>query len=110
MQMFPTTLQTLPKLSLDTNIYNSSVFATGYVGADCSIDEKDPPVLTGIVRSGICDIQQRPCATISVFGYGLISSKAMRCRFSVCCKLSLVISLIVALCLKCLFSNVLHQT
>jgi len=68
------------------------MFATGYIGADCSMDETQPPVLTGIVRSGFCDIQQRPCATVSVFGYGLVSSKATKCRFSVRCKLSLVIS------------------
>ena len=63
------------------------MFGTGYIGADCSIDETQPPVLTGMVRSGICDIQQRPCATVSVFGYGFVSSKTLRCRFSVCCKL-----------------------
>lgn len=53
----------------------------GYIGADCSIDETKPPVLTGIARSGICDIQQRPCASVIVFGHGIISSETLKCQF-----------------------------
>ncbi|XP_066930014.1 von Willebrand factor D and EGF domain-containing protein-like isoform X3 [Clytia hemisphaerica] len=52
----------------------------GYLSADCSIHEDDPPVLVKVAFNGLCDIRQKDCVRTRVIGRNFINSESLACQ------------------------------
>lgn len=52
----------------------------GFGGGDCGIDLSIPPIIYGIVDSGLCDLELLPCTSVNLEGDGFTSEGNSTCR------------------------------
>ncbi|XP_019619604.1 PREDICTED: von Willebrand factor D and EGF domain-containing protein-like [Branchiostoma belcheri] len=52
----------------------------GWIGKDCGVVADTAPVVWDLKRGGLCDIRQRPCEKVNVFGKNLLKSENLTCR------------------------------
>ena len=56
-------------------------YNTDYIGVDCSINVKDPPVLYSAMFGDVCDVRNRTCNRVTLFASGFLISSNLTCRF-----------------------------
>lgn len=52
----------------------------GFGGGDCGIDLSIPPIISGIVESGLCDVELIPCTSAVIEGDGFTDEGKPTCR------------------------------
>uniref|UniRef100_A0A672Z0B3 Si:dkey-30e9.7 n=1 Tax=Sphaeramia orbicularis TaxID=375764 RepID=A0A672Z0B3_9TELE len=53
----------------------------GFGSYDCSILSDQIPEITELEKEGLCDIRQRDCSTIQIYGQGFKDSYKLKCEF-----------------------------
>ena len=54
----------------------------GIIGADCSVNASEPPVLIDIPADQICDTNQKNCSTIVVAGENFVNINTLTCHIT----------------------------
>lgn len=67
-------------LSLYIVLTGSCVCEMGFGGGDCGIDLSIPPIIYGIVDSGLCDLELLSCTSANLEGDGFTSEGNPTCR------------------------------
>lgn len=52
----------------------------GYGGGDCGIDLSIPPIISGVVDSGLCDVDLINCTSAVIEGDGFTNEGKPTCR------------------------------
>ena len=52
----------------------------GFIGADCSVPENEPPSLRQIENNGTCDVRTQACAKIHLTVNNIVDSENLTCR------------------------------
>lgn len=55
----------------------------GYFGADCSINSNVAPKITSLGFKHTCDIRNKACSEILVWGERFANSESLKCHFDV---------------------------
>lgn len=91
----------LKKLWIFSNLFNSHFYVLGtcvcddgYGGGDCGIDMSIPPIINGVVDSGLCDLDLINCTSAVIEGDGFTNEGNPTCRIKTITVLWLLVILV----------------
>jgi hypothetical protein len=69
-------------MSFSVNAIGSCVCEADLGGADCSVNMTVTPAVWFLENNGLCDLQQRRCLEVAVFGGMFVMSGSLTCRLT----------------------------
>ena len=54
----------------------------GFIGADCSVSEDEPPQLKSIENDGTCDVREKTCNLVHLTVRDIVDSDQLTCRLT----------------------------
>ena len=70
-------------VTCDIQSYFSAAICTcssGFLGADCSINESQPPELHSSENTGLCDLRSRNCTDFKIYGSNFLDKTTLTCH------------------------------
>ena len=65
-----------------TDVKTNQYPFAGFIGADCSVPENEPPLLKNVENNSTCDVREQTCTEIHLTVDNIIDSENLTCRLT----------------------------